>query len=237
MLDENLLYENSDSPACLKARICLNLKGVPFRRVPVTLGRARDLRRLNPLRKVPVLVLGTDVITDSSRIARHLDARYPEPALLPTDAAARAYALLLEEWADEALAFLVAAFKWLNPANRVAALDNTVTEMTGGALRPVVAWALARSAQRRFAARGYTAAALGELEERMRDNLDVLTALLADKPYLLGRGPTLADVAVFAQLSRMQRYVERRLLVGRSELEGWLARVEAVPAIAAALVA
>lgn len=236
MLDEILLYENSDSPFCLKTRICLNLKGVPFRRVPITLGRARDLRRLNPLRKVPVLVLGTEVLTDSSRIARHLDASYPEPALLPTDAAARAYALLLEEWADEALYFIVGAFKWLNPANRAAALDNTVTEMTGRALRPLVGWGLARSVRRRYAAWGYTAAALGEFEERMRDNLDVLATLLADKPYLLGRRPTLADVAVFAQLNWMRRYIERRLLAGRPELQDWLARVEAVPAIAAALV-
>src|SRR5437867_9132707 len=154
MLDEILLYDHSDSPFCLKARICLNLKGVPFRRVTVTLGRRRELKRLNPLGKVPVLVQGTEVISDSSRIARHLDACYPEPLLIPTDPAARAYALLLEEWADEALYFIVAAFKWLNPANRAAALANTVTEVTGGALRPLVGWALARNERRRYAAWG-----------------------------------------------------------------------------------
>ena len=48
MLDEILLYDHSDSPFCLKARICLRLKGVPFRRVTVTAGRRRELRRLNP---------------------------------------------------------------------------------------------------------------------------------------------------------------------------------------------
>lgn len=234
MLDEILLYDHSDSPFCLKARICLNLKGVPYRRVTVTLGRRRELKRLNPLGKVPVLVLGTEVIADSSRIARHLDASVPEPGLIPTDPAARAYALLLEEWADEALYFIVAAFKWLNPANRATALANTVTEITGGALRPLVGWGLARNVRRRYAAWGYTPAALEQLEERMREHLDVLATLLSDKPYLLGRVPTLADVAVFVQLDFMQRYVERRLLDGRPVLGEWLARVGAVPAIAAA---
>src|SRR5206468_4282039 len=107
MLDENLLYDLSDSPFCLKARICLQLKAVPFRRVTVTVGRLRELRQLNPRRKVPVLVHGGNVVCDSTRIAHYLDAHYPEPSIVPTDAEARAYATLLEEWADEALYFLI----------------------------------------------------------------------------------------------------------------------------------
>src|SRR5689334_8153295 len=97
--DEVLLYDLDDSPFCLKARICLQLKGVPFRRVTVTIGRRRELQRLNPLGKVPVLVAGADVVADSSRIARYLEARHPEPALVPAPPEARAYAALLEEWA------------------------------------------------------------------------------------------------------------------------------------------
>src|SRR6059036_2402979 len=82
-LSEILLYDLTDSPFCLKARICLQLKGVPFRRVTLTLGRRRELQRLNPLGKVPVLVHDGAAIADSSRIARHLEERYPTPALIP----------------------------------------------------------------------------------------------------------------------------------------------------------
>src|SRR6185503_8362019 len=103
MLDEIRLYDLTDSPFCLKARICLQLKGVSYRRVTLTVGRIRELRRLNPLGKVPVLVEHGEVIADSSRIARHLEAHHPAPALVPVAAEARAYAQLLEEWADEAL--------------------------------------------------------------------------------------------------------------------------------------
>jgi len=62
MLDEVLLYDNSDSPFCLKARICLQMKRVAFRSVTVTIGRARELYRLIPLGKVPVLVHRTEVL-------------------------------------------------------------------------------------------------------------------------------------------------------------------------------
>ena len=235
MLAETLLYDHSDSPFCLKARICLNVKGVPYRRVTVTIGRRRELKRLNPLGKVPVLVHGSDVIVDSSGIARHLERTVADPALLPDDAAARAYAHLLEEWADEALYFVIGAFKWLNPANRAAALANTVTEITGGALRPLVGWGLLRNVRRRYAAWGYGVESLPALQDRMRENLDVLVTLLGEKPYLLGRNPTLADVAVFAQLAWMKRYEERQLLADRPEIEWWMERVAAVPPIAAAL--
>jgi len=235
MLDELLLYDASDSPFCLKARICLQLKGVPFRRVPVTLGRLRELRRLNPLGQVPVLVQGTEVIVDSSRIARHLEARYPEPALIPRDPTARAYATLVEEWADEALYFIVAAFKWLNPVNRRAAVENTVSEMTGAALRPLVGHLLVRRERLRYAGWGHTEATLGALEERMRENVAALAGLLDGRPYLLGRRPMLADVAAFAQLCWLGRYVERRLLAETPAVQQWLERLAAAPPVAAAL--
>jgi glutathione S-transferase len=235
MLDELLLYDASDSPFCLKARICLHLKGVPFRRVPVTLRRLRELRRLNPLGQVPVLVQGAEVVADSSRIARHLETRYPEPALIPRDPTARAYAALVEEWADESLYFIVDAFKWLNLANRKAAVENTVNEMTGAVLRPFVGQLLVRRVRRRYAAFGYTSATLGQLEERMRENVTALAGLLDGRPYLLGRRPMLADVAAFAQLWWLGRYVERRLLTETPVVQQWLERVAAAPPVAAAL--
>ncbi|HJQ82646.1 MAG TPA: glutathione S-transferase family protein [Candidatus Binatia bacterium] len=235
MLDETLLYDLSDSPFCLKARICLQLKGVPFRRVTVTLGRRAELRRLNPLGKVPVLVLDGHVVADSSRIARHLEARDPEPALIPVGAEARAYAALLEEWADEALYPIVGAFKWLAPENRAAALANTVTEMTIAPLRPLVGRLVARAIRRRLGAWGYRVGALPECRERMAAHLGMLATLLEGKPYLLGRTATLADVAVFAQLAWMQRYAEGRLVERVPVVRDWLARIGAVPAVAAAL--
>jgi len=235
MRDEHLLYDLTDSPFCMKARICLHVKGVPYRTVTVTAGRLRELRRLNPLGKVPVLVHGAEVIADSSAIARWAEDRYPDPALIPADPEARAYCLLVEEWADEALYFIVGAFKWLNPENRRTALANTVSDLATGALRPLVGWAMARNIRRRYAAWGYTAAGLGALEARMRENLGVLAGLLRDRPYLLGRSATLADVAAFAQLSWMRRYAEARLLHEVPTVLDWLDRLGKAPAVAAAL--
>ena len=233
--DELLLYDLDDSPFCLKTRICFQLKDVPFRRVTVTVGRRTELRRLDPRGRLPVLVAGADVLAGSKRITRYLEAQHPEPALVPAPPEARAYAALLEEWADETLHFIVGAFKWLNHENRAAALANTTTEMAGPLLRPIVGRLVARDARRRYAASGCTAAGLGELEERMREHLATLATLLDGRTYLLGRTPTLADVAIFAQLAWMRRYAERRLLDDAPIVAAWLDRLGSLPAVAAAL--
>src|SRR5690349_16689580 len=107
MADEALLYDVSDSPFCIKARICLQLKGVPYRRVTVTAARRGELRGLNPLGQVPVLVDGDAIVPDSTAIARHLETKHPQPALLPADAASRAYCALVEDWADESLYWVI----------------------------------------------------------------------------------------------------------------------------------
>jgi len=231
MRDELLLYDLTDSPFCAKARICLQMKGLPYRRVTLTLRMRRELFRLNPLGKVPVLLDGGRPIADSSAIARHLDATHPEPPLLPPDPAARAYCSLVEDWADESLYFVIGAFKWLNPANRRAAAERTVGELGGGALAPVTSRLLAWRIAGRYRAWGYTAAALPALEDRIRDGLAWLGTLLAGRSFLLGKSLTLADVAVYAQLAWMRTYAEGRFLETEPAVVDWLARLDALPAV------
>lgn len=231
MRDEPLLYDLTDSPFCAKARICLQVKGVPYRRVTLTLKTLRDLRQLNPLGKVPVLVDRGRPIADSSAIARHLEQEYPEPPLLPGDAAAAAYCRLLEDWADESLYFAIGAFKWLNPANRPRALARTMSELGGGAFAPIASRLLVRQVVGRYRAWRYTPASLPHFVERVRDALGWLAELVDGREFLLGRNLTLADVAVYVQLAWMRGYDEARLLDEQPAVVAWLARLDAVPAV------
>jgi glutathione S-transferase len=234
MRNEPLLYDLTDSPFCAKARIALNLKGITWRRVTLTIGRVRELKRLSPVGKVPVLVDGTRVVPDSSAILRYLEEQHPEPSLLPNDPAARAYCGVLEDWADEALYPIVGAFKWLNRENRARALAATVDEIAHGPLRPLVALAMVRRIRRRFAVLGIRETSLADLTSRMRESLRNVDTLLEGRPFLLGRQPLLCDIAVFAQLSWMRGYVEGRLLDHAPAVVAWLDRMSGIPAVDAA---
>src|SRR5262249_19992994 len=174
------------------------------------------------------------VLTDSSAILRYLEERFPDPPLLPEEPAARAYCDLVEDWADGSLAFVMGAFRWLNRDNREVALGMTARELGGG---PLGLGALGARFRLRYRAAGYSATSLAHFEERLVGQLCTLAALLEQRAFLLGRTLTLADVAVFAQLAPLRRFVEAPLLDAQPGVARWLERVAALPAGALALAA
>jgi len=228
------LYDLLDSPFCLKARICLSLKQVPYQRIGLTLGRRSELKRLSPLAKVPVLLANGETVADSSRIALFLEQKAPKPALIPRTVEERAWAHLIEEWADESLSFVVGFFKWLNPANRERAYELTA-ELAGKLPRGAILPLVRRQIVRRYAASGFVAGSLPHFEERMGENLVHLRDMLGDKPFLLGKYATLADIAVFAQLEWMSRYQEKRLLDAVPEVRTWMERLSGLDEIQQAI--
>ncbi len=89
------LYGYHLSAASWRVRIALNLKGLPFRYIPVHLGRgehrAPSYLAMNPQGLLPALKLPHDVVlTQSLAIIEWLEDTHPSPALLPGDAILRA---------------------------------------------------------------------------------------------------------------------------------------------------
>lgn len=90
------LYSYFRSSAAYRVRIALNLKELPYEYVPVHLinnggeQNSSSYESLNPLRLVPTLLDGANVLSQSLAIIEYLDEAYPETlALLPTDSVVR----------------------------------------------------------------------------------------------------------------------------------------------------
>ena len=84
------LYSYFRSSAAYRARIALNLKGIPYETMSMHLikdgglNRRPEFRAINPQMRVPALV--TDAGRRSDPVPRHhrnLDETHPEPPLLP----------------------------------------------------------------------------------------------------------------------------------------------------------
>jgi maleylacetoacetate isomerase len=92
-----ILYDYFRSSAAYRVRIALNLKGLSYERRDVMLlenqQRAPEHLAYNPQGLVPALDTGSRMLTQSLAIVDWLDARYPEPRLIPADPDARAAAL------------------------------------------------------------------------------------------------------------------------------------------------
>ena len=87
------LYDAPRCPYCARVRIVLAEKRIEHEVIEIDLSdRPAWLYEKNPLGKVPVIEEDTLVLAESAVIMEYLDERYPEPALLPSDAAARSLA-------------------------------------------------------------------------------------------------------------------------------------------------
>ncbi len=88
------LYSFFRSSAAFRVRIALNLKGVDYEIVTVNLPggahHAADFRAINPQATIPTLDDDGTILWQSLAIIEYLDARFPEPRLIPFEPVARA---------------------------------------------------------------------------------------------------------------------------------------------------
>jgi len=87
------LYEFAPTRS-IRARWTLQELGVPFEAIEVNLvkgqNREPEFLKINPAAKLPVLVDGDLVLTESAAIVWYLAEKYPEKGLLPKDLRGRA---------------------------------------------------------------------------------------------------------------------------------------------------
>jgi len=85
------LYDYWRSSASYRVRIALNLKGLAYQQTVVNLLEGEhhtDLhRQRSPIGYVPALAIDGQMMTQSLAIIEYLEARFPDPALLPADPA------------------------------------------------------------------------------------------------------------------------------------------------------
>lgn len=193
------------SPYVRKVLVCLELKGIAYEIDPIVPFFGGDrFTVLSPLRRVPVLIDGDVVLSDSTVVCEYLDERNPAPPLLPVGPAARARARWLEEFADTRLGDV---FIWR--------LFNQV------AIRPAV-----------FGERRDDAVVERTLAEDVPAVLDYLEGELPAVGFLFGDALSVADVAVacFFRNAELARF---RVDAARwPRAAGFVARVLGTPPFA-----
>jgi maleylacetoacetate isomerase len=157
-------------------RIVLNLKNVPYTRVPTSLldnaQRAPDYVARNPQGFVPMLSIDGHDLTQSLAIIDYLDAQYPDPAMVSSNPADRAKTL--------AQALIIAAD--IHPIDNLRVLRYLKDEM-GQSQEAVDQW------YRHWIVEGFTA----------------LEALAPDNGLFGGELPNLADVCLVPQMANARR--------------------------------
>lgn len=206
------LHQFLHSPYAAKVRKCLELKGLAFETVEVPYMDRRELTALAGGVFVPVIEDGGKAMAESARITAYLDEQYA-PSLR-----ANPLAVVLEAWADNVLEDV--AFRIASPG-----IQDRFPELQGGRRDAAAMFRLLK--ERKFGPGCIEAwrAAQGTLTERLRELLRPIEAAIADRGFILGASPSLADAAVWGELWMLDvafpGYVERSV----PGLDEWYRRV------------
>jgi glutathione S-transferase len=204
-----IVYGASLSPFVRKVLAYGAEKGLELEHKPLGLGSDDPgFLASSPFRKIPGFSDGDFAISDSSAIIHYLEAKYPEPALIPAEPEARARTIWFDEFADTILCACGAKMFF----NRIVAPRFLGRE---GDLE------IADKAEK----------------EELPPILDYLERTIPENGFLVGNQLTLADIAVatafanFRHLGmtidgerypRVARFAERML--ARPSFAGWVER-------------
>ena len=217
-----LYYDWPHSPFCMKVRAILDYKGVEFRSVPA-LQNVATIRRKGGLGKVPALDINGELIVDSTDIAYALDARFPDPPLLPDDPRQRGLAHALEDWADESLYFIGLYYRWYEAQGRkpIAGVFRQASPLLGAIAYRFYLRLVLDQVRKQGTLRKSPEHVRRDLER----HLDAIEAMLAPGPYLLGDKPYLCDFALWGQLNYIDRTpVGGEAIKGRAAIGAFLGR-------------
>lgn len=190
-----------------KLEAYLRYKNIPYRRIETTWRRmGREVLPHTGLMKVPVVLTPQDQwLQDTTPMIDWFEERYSLGAVLPPDPYQAFFCRLLEDYADEWLWRPALHYRWSYTADarllsrRIAEESLYDTPAPGFVLR----WMLRRRQMREYVrGDGVTQRTRAHVETVYFNTLDRLERLLADRPFLLGGRPCLADFGFFASMFR-----------------------------------
>lgn len=175
-------HRRSVSPFVWRARMALAHKGFHPERIGIGYG-GKDRLAFSGQDRVPVLVDGDTVVSDSWRIACHLEDAYPQAPSLFGGEAGRPLARFVNHWCDTRQ--LACLFVLCTPAT----FDLTPEPDKAYFRESRFAWSGRTIEEMRDAAPAW--------RKRLHDTLAPLRALLSEQDFLGGAAPTYADYCVF----------------------------------------
>ena len=204
-----ILYGSSLSPYVRKVLAFAGEKGIELELQPTGFpNHSPEYLEASPFRKMPALRDGDYTLADSSAIIHYLEARNPEPALIPADPPLRVKTIWFEEFADTILVACGAKIFF----NRI--------------IGP------------RFLGKPCDEEAVRSAENELPPILDYLEKIVPDEGgYLVGDRLSLADIAVASPFANFRHtktsvdpgryprtvaYVER--ILARPSIASWIER-------------
>ena len=181
------------SPFCEKSVTWLALSGIEH---DVKIG---DPRR-SPTGKLPVWRDDTGVVSDSSRIQRHLVHRHGEPFDGHLRPEQHAVGHVVRRTCEEHLYWFSVWLKWVHPPG-AEAMKPLVRELLPPVIAPLLMPLVFRKPARQLKGHGLGLQSDSEIERRAIADLDALETLVGSGPFLFGPQVSSFDITLHAFVS------------------------------------
>ncbi len=201
-----IVYGSEYSYFTGKFEAYLRFKEIAYERRPLGLWMySWRLPRLLGAAQLPTVRLADGRwMTDTTPMIAWLERRHPEPAVIPAAAPQRFAALLIEDFGDEWLWRPAMHYRWSYAADRALLSRRLAAELVRLPLPLALRrrW-LARRQRRLFVTGdGVDATTRPAVEASYARVLELLEPVLAERPFLLGGRPTIADLGLFGSMFR-----------------------------------
>jgi glutathione S-transferase len=204
MSDVYRIFGAEISPYSVKVRSYFRYKGIPHEWIERNSTNQAEFQKYAKLPLVP-LVIGPDdrAMQDSTPIIEALEAKFPEPSIHPPDPASAFLSALIEEFGDEWGNKWMFHYRWAREADQDSAAERIARTMMPGLEGEQLA-GMAQGVKDRMVNRvwfvGSNPGTAPQIEQSFQDGIAVLERHLAERPFLFGARPALADFGVWGQV-------------------------------------
>jgi glutathione S-transferase len=180
------------SPYVTKTEVHLKMAGLAYRKDGTGFPAA-------PKGKLPYIDDG-GLVADSTFIRRHLEAKYGVDFDEGLDAQKRAEAWAVERLLEDHLGWASAYFRWLSPENFAKGPAHFFDGLPEAAREGARAAAVQRVKDGQHA-HGLGRHSVEEIVSLASRSIDAVSAILGERPYLMGERPCGADAICFGMLA------------------------------------
>ena len=188
-----------------KLECYLRYKGIAYQPLPLPYDRAEMLKQKVGAVQMPIVDDDGTWMSDTTPILEHLEIRYPQNPIIPSNPVVAFMAFLIEDYADEWLWRPAMYYRWWYSEGRHLASSVLTDELTGHVRAP--RWMRRRMIIRRqvkhFVNRdGVTPDTRPHIERTYANALEALSALLEKRSFILGNRPSIADFGMIGPMLR-----------------------------------
>jgi len=188
-----------------KLETYLRYKGLPYEMEHPFADQAR-IKKLAGALQLPLIERDDGRwMSDSTPMIQHLETEHPDRPVFPDDPVVRFIALLIEDYADEWLWRPAMHFRWSYEHDRELLSRIIADDITTHLRLPrFVRRFIVKTRQRRgyVVNDGVTDATWDHVEAGYFNAMRNMQTMLKDRPFLLGRSPSIADIGLMGPMLR-----------------------------------